>query len=98
MSVTFVAASTLGSVAANPPTFNLTLPTLLANDIIIIKVMSKNIVEASNEINTPTGYTEKGTKQEIDSATAADDMRTALFYKRAVGGDSGASVTISRAV
>jgi hypothetical protein len=97
MAVTFVAASTLGSVAANPPSFNLTLPTLGADDIIIIAVMSKNIVEASNEINTPSGYTEKGTKTEVDSGTAADDMRTAMFYKRAVGGDSGASVTISRA-
>src|SRR4030067_1444 len=97
MAVTFVAASTLGAVAANPPTFNLTLPALNADDIIIIQVMSKNIVEASNEINTPSGYTEKGVKTEITGAVAADSMRTAMFYKRAVGGDSGASVTVSRA-
>ncbi len=102
MAVTFVTALTLGSVAANPPTFNLILPTiasgnLAVDDIIVIAVMSKNIVEASNEIATPTDFTEKSTKIEVDSATAADDMRTALFYKRAVSGDSGATVTISRA-
>lgn len=100
MAVTFVAAATLVAVAANPPTVNLTLPSganLEADDIIIIPIMSKNIVESTNEITTPTNYTEKGTKAEMDSATAADDMRAGLFWKRAVGGDDGASVTISRA-
>src|SRR3972149_4083236 len=97
MGVVFVAASTLGSVAANPPTFNLTLPALSANDIIIIKVMSKAIGGGADEINTPTGYTEVGTKVNIDASAAADDMRTALFWKRAVAGDSGATVTVSRA-
>ena len=97
MAVQFVAASLLTGVAANPPSFSLQLPQSAVNDIIIIKVMSKNIVEASNEINTPSGYTEVGTKLEVDSAvTPADDMRTALFWKRAVVGDSKASVTISR--
>jgi hypothetical protein len=58
--------------------------------------MSKTIGGGANEINTPTDYTELGTKVNIDSATAADDMRSAVFWKRAVAGDSGASVTISR--
>lgn len=97
MAITFVAGSSIAAVAANPPTVNLTLPTLSADDIIVINVCSKNIVEASNEINTPTGYTELGSKVEIDSAAAGDDMRSAVFWKRAVAGDSGASVTISRA-
>jgi hypothetical protein len=74
---------------------------LLADDIIIVHVMSKNIVEASNEIATPTTadgtFTEKGSKVEIDSATAADDMRSAVYWKRAVAANSGAAVTISRA-
>ena len=87
MTITYVGASTIVGVGANPPTVDLTLPALNANDIIIIAVASRNIVEASNEINTPSGYTEKGTKFEIDAAAASEDMRTALFYKRAVGGD-----------
>ena len=100
--VTFVAASTgVTAVAANPPSATLTLPSLLADDIIIIHVMSKNIVEASNEIATPTTadgtFTEKGSKVEIDSSVAADDMRSAVYWKRASAANSGASVTISRA-
>jgi hypothetical protein len=96
--VEFVAASTgVTAVAANPPTSTLTLPTLIADDIIVIHIMSKTIGGGANEINTPTDYTELGSKVNIDSTTAADDMRSAVYWKRAVAGDSGASVTISRA-
>lgn len=100
MAVTYVAASTLGAVAANPPTFNLTLPSganLEPDDIIVIMVMSKTVTVPASEINTPSGYTEKGTKADRTSGTAADRMRVAMFWKRAVAGDDGASVTISRA-
>ena len=100
MAVTFVAASTLGSVAVNPPTVNLTLPALEVNDIIVIHIMSKNISLTgpgqANEINVPSGYTETGTRLTINAAANADDMHTAMFWKRAVAGDSGASVTCSR--
>lgn len=97
MAVSFVGASTLGAVSANPPSVNLTLPATEVNDIIIILPMSKNIVLPANEINTPTDYTEVGTRLTIDSGTAADDMRSAMFWKRAVAADSGATVTCSRA-
>jgi len=96
MAVTFVAASTVAAVAANPPTVNLTLPALNGLDIIIIDISSNNIVEASNEIDTPSGYTEFGTKHEVDGSAAADDRRQGTFWKRAVAADSGATVTISR--
>lgn len=95
MAITYVGASTINGDIDS--TFDITLPTLQANDIIIIAVMSKSLAVPSTEINTPNGYTEKGTKVSIDAAAQADDMRTALFYKRAVAGDSGATVTISRA-
>ena len=97
MAVTFVAASTLGAVAVNPPTVNLTLPALEVNDIIIIMQVSNNIVLPSSEHNTPAGYTEVGTKTTTDSGTAADDRRSAMYWKRATAADSGATVTCSRA-
>lgn len=95
MAVSFVAASAIAPVAGT--SVQLTLPTLAANDIIIIGVGSKNLVVPTNEINTPSGYTELGTKVTCDAAAAANDMRSALFWKRAVSGDSGAAVDISRA-
>jgi hypothetical protein len=77
------------------------MPTLVADDLVIVAVMSKNIVEATDEINVPTTasgtFTEAGTKTEVDSGTAADDMRTALYWKRAVAANSGANITVSRA-
>jgi len=97
MAITYVGASGLGSVAANPPTVNITLPALIVNDIIVIQVMSKNLTLPANALDTPTGYTEVGTRVTINAVANADDMHTAMFWKRATASDSGASVTISRA-
>jgi hypothetical protein len=96
MPVTFVAASAMATVNVDPATVQLTLPALAANDTIILHVVSKAIGGGSLEIDTPSGYDEKGTVVNIDSATAADDMRSKVFLKRAVSGDSGAEVTVSR--
>lgn len=93
--ITFVGPATLVGVASPTPTIDLTLPALAADDIIIVAVMSKNIVEATNEIATPTDFIEKGSKIELDATLTANDMRSALFYKRAGGAES--VVTISRA-
>jgi hypothetical protein len=98
MAVRHFRSSAIATVAANPPTMTLTTPTgVLTNDIIIIHVVSKNLTEATNEIATPADYTEVSAKFECDGAAAADDMRSALFYKRSAGADSAAAVTVSRA-
>lgn len=97
MAVTYVAAGTLGAVAANPPTFSLTLPVCQVDDVILIFVMNKRLGGGANETNTPQACTLKGSIVQIDAAAADDDMRVALFWKRATGADSGGTITISRA-
>lgn len=93
MPITFVAA---GAFAANATlaTQNIVAPTLVANDVMLACVINKAL---GNVISAPDGTWTQIVQDDNDCTTAADDHRFAIFWKRAAGGDSGATFAFTKA-
>ena len=91
MAISFV-GSAVGSSSPNTAT-TITLPTLLADDLIIIAAAVGDT--ANNGIPAPSGYTRvRGVAATLYSNDVAD-TNLDLYYKIAVAGDSGATVTLT---
>jgi len=91
-----VAISFVGSaVASSSPTTatTITLPTLNANDLIIIAAAVGDT--ANNGIPAPTGYSRVPGVAATLYSNDANDTNLDLYYKIAVAGDSGATVTLT---
>lgn len=96
ITISFVASTTGGASNSSATSTSVVLSSSIqANDIILIfaQVGNSNSATAST-FTTPTGYTL------INAATAsntgaADSDASSLFYKVAVSGDAGATLTIS---
>jgi hypothetical protein len=92
MAITFV-NSAVASSSPNTAT-SITLPTLSANDLIIIAAAVGD--SANNGIPAPTGYSRvPGVAATLYGNGSGADTNLDLYYKIAVGGDSGASVTLT---
>ena len=91
MSVTYVGAGGL-QTSATAATINITAPTCAADDILICALFLKS---ASAECvgQEPAGWAS------VDAGSHSNGTnRVCLFWKRAVGGDSGASFTFGKDV
>jgi hypothetical protein len=85
MAVSFQA---VGALAANATTttLNITAPTLAADDIMIATILGKD----NQTITAPSGWAS------VVAVNNTADQRTSIFWKRAVGGDSGASFAFTK--
>lgn len=91
-----MAISFIGSaVGSSSPSTNttITLPTLQAGDLIIIAAAVGDT--ANNGIPVPTGYSRVPGVAATIYSNDVNDVNLDLFYKIAVGGDSGAVVTLT---
>ena len=91
MAISFI-GSAVGSSSPNTAT-TITLPTLLADDVIIIAAAVGDT--ANNGIPAPTGYTRVPGVAATLYANDVNDTNLDLYYKIAVAGDSGATVTLT---
>lgn len=91
MAISFVGSA----VGSSSPTANTTLvlPTLLADDLIIIAAGVGDT--ANNGIPAPTGYSRVPGVAATLYANDTNDTNLDLYYKIAVSGDSGATVTLT---
>ena len=90
---TFVA---VGALATNVTTASMpiTAPTLAVNDIMIACLINKAL---GNVISPPDGTWTQIIQDDTDCTIANDDHRFAIFWKRAVSGNSGAAFTFTKA-
>ena len=91
MAISFI-NSAVASSSPNTATA-LVLPTLSANDLIIILAAVGDT--ANNGIPTPTGYSRVPGVSATLYSNDANDTNLDLYYKIAVAGDSGATVTLT---
>lgn len=91
MAISFV-GSAVGSSSPNTATV-ITLPTLSANDLIIIAAAVGDT--ANNGIPAPTGYSRVPGVAATLYSDDVNDTNLDLYYKIAVAGDSGANVTMT---
>jgi hypothetical protein len=95
MAVTFQAAGAALNTNISITTLGIVAPACAADDILIAAVMGK--AATGNTISPPDGSWTEIIQDENDCTTAGDDHRFALFWKRAVGGDSGATFNFTKA-
>lgn len=91
MAISFV-GSAVGSSSPNTTT-TITLPTLQADDLIVIAAAVGDT--ANNGIPAPTGYSRVPGVAATLYANDLNDTNLDLYYKIAVAGDSGATVTLA---
>ena len=91
MAISFI-GSAVGSSSPNTAT-TITLPTLNADDLIIIAAAVGDT--ANNGIPAPTGYSRVPGVAATLYANDTNDTNLDLYYKKAVAGDSGATVTLT---
>lgn len=91
MAISFI-GSAVGSSSPNAAT-TITLPTLAADDLIIIAAAVGDT--ANNGIPAPTGYSRVPGVDATLYANDLNDTNLDLYYKIAVAGDSGAIVTLT---
>jgi hypothetical protein len=96
MAVTFAAAGAALNTNISITTLGIVGPACSADDILIAHVMGKQAT--GNTISPPDGTWTEIIQDENDCTTAGDDHRFALYWKRAVGGDSGATFNFTKAV
>ena len=88
----FVAAGALANGTAN--SLGVVAPSgVLPGDILICQLMSKVL---TNALSAPDGTWTQLYQANGDCTTAADDHRAALFWRRALPGDAGATFTFTR--
>ena len=91
MAISFI-GSAVGSSSPNAAT-TITLPTLNADDLIIIAAAVGDT--ANNGIPAPTGYSRVPGVAATLYSNDVNDTNLDLYYKIAVAGDSGANVTLT---
>lgn len=91
MAISFI-GSAAGDSSPNTNT-TITLPTLVANDLIIIMAAVGDTT--NNGIPVPTGYSRVPGVAATVYSNDVNDTNLDLFYKKAVTGDSGATVTLT---
>jgi hypothetical protein len=98
ITVSFVASATGGASASRATTTSVTIPaTTQTNDIIFLFAeIGDSATATAPTITTPTGYTLINSAAGTNIA-AADSDRSSLFYKVAVSGDAGSTLTVTHA-